>query len=114
LSGEQLPYALQQRDIRQVLIVQCLTNTIAKVHRLLSRMQLLVLCKQIVLSLRPIGIREDAIRRADQLALRFVLGTDAFGAFHRIDHVNWITRSDRLVRADWFASIAGGTCFGDH
>jgi hypothetical protein len=105
---------LQQRNVRHVLIVQRLTNTIAKVHRLLSRMQLLVFRKQIVLRLRPIGIREDAIRRANQLALRFVLGADAFGAFHWIDDVHWIPRGNGLVRADRFAGVASGACFGDH
>ena len=39
---------------------------------------------------------------AHQPALRLVLGADAFGALQCVDHVNWVSRGDRLVRANRF------------
>ncbi len=42
--------------------------------------------------LLEVGVRHDAVGRADQLALRLVLGADAFGAAQRVDHVDRVAR----------------------
>src|SRR6266536_1894052 len=79
-----------------------------------SSAQLLVFRQQILFALGPVRIVDDAIFRTYQLALRLVLGADAFGAFHRIDDVNRTARRNRLVRTDRLAGIASRARFGDH
>src|SRR6266496_2818158 len=77
-----------------------------------SSVQLLVLRQQILWALGPVRIGHDAALRTHQLALRLVLGADAFGAFHRIDDVDRAARRNRLVRTDRL--IASRARFGDH
>src|SRR5690606_11463003 len=72
-----------------------------------SIMQLSVLRQQLLPALDPVGVWHDAVGRADQHALRLVLGADALGAHHRIDDVDRIADRDRLVRAYRFAGVAG-------
>src|SRR6266567_2318392 len=79
-----------------------------------SSVQLLVFRQQILWALGPVRIGHDAALRTHQLALRLVLGADAFGAFHRIDDVDPAARRNRLVRADRLAGIASRARFGDH
>src|SRR6266487_3960622 len=79
-----------------------------------SSVQLLVFRQQILWALGPVRIGHDAALRTHQLALRLVLGADAFGAFHRIDDVDRAARRNRLVRTDRLAGIASRARFGDH
>src|SRR5579863_9293280 len=77
-------------------------------------MQLLVLRQQVVLALFPIRIRHDAAGRTDDLALRLVLGADAFRALQRVDDVHGIPRGNGLVRAYRLAGVASRAGVGDH
>src|SRR5271157_1311351 len=74
----------------------------------LSGVELLVLLQQLVFGLDKVGVLHNAFRRANQLALRLVFGADALGAFVRIDLVNRVACSDRLVRTHRLTGIASG------
>src|ERR1700693_729823 len=76
-------------------------------------MQLLILGEQVVLAFGPVRIGFDAVDRTDQLALRVVLGADAFGALHRIDYVHRVAGGDGLVWTYRFASVTRRTGIGN-
>jgi hypothetical protein len=56
---------------------------------------------------------DDAIGRADHLALRAVLGTDAFGASTGVDEINHVAGSDGVVRAHGDAGVTAGAVIGN-
>jgi hypothetical protein len=66
----------------------------------------LVLGQELVARLDDVGMLDDAVRGTDELALRLVLGADAFGAARRVDRVDEVAGADRLVRADRPARVA--------
>ena len=79
-----------------------------------SRMQVFVLFEQVFLGLWPVMVLNNAICRAHQLALRFILGADALGALGRIDHVDFIALRDGAVRALRFANVAVDAFIADN
>jgi hypothetical protein len=79
-----------------------------------SAVERLVLRLQLLGRLDEVRVLLDAVGRADQLALRLVLGADAFGAAQRVDDVDRVADGDRLVRAHRLAGVAGGAVLGDH
>src|SRR5690625_1686169 len=60
-----------------------------------------------------VGVRNDAFHRAKHLTLWFVEMADAFGAFGRIDHIDFRAHVDRSVRALRLANVAIDTFIGD-
>src|SRR6185369_13361190 len=72
-----------------------------------------VLRHQLFLRLDKVGIRDDAFGRANQLALRLVLGAHAFGALERVDQVDRVAHADRFIGAGRLAGVAGGAVVGD-
>ena len=59
------------------------------------------------------GFGHDAVGRADELALRLVLGADALGAAQGVDHVGGVADADRLVGTHRLAGVAGGAVVVD-
>lgn len=55
----------------------------------------------------------DALDRADFHALRGVKVTHAFGAFHRVNFINFDTLVNGFIRAFGFTHIAIDALFGD-
>lgn len=53
--------------------------------------QLFVLDPEHVFALDIARVLRDAINRADLDALRFIVMADAFGAFVRVDHIDFLT-----------------------
>src|ERR1039457_2189778 len=86
-------------------LVQLLANAVIEIHN--SNVQLLILGEQLLFRFVPVRVGLNAVRRTDQLALRFILGAHALGAFQRINDIHRIAGSDGLVRAHRLASIAG-------
>jgi hypothetical protein len=56
----------------------------------------------------------NAIDRAHLPALRFIEMTDTFGAFGRIDHVDFRPHRDCVVRALGLADVAIDALVGNH
>jgi hypothetical protein len=59
------------------------------------------------------GVFGDAIDRADLDALRFVVVSDAFGAFVGVDDVNLFSLGDSLIRALGFANVTVDALVGN-
>src|SRR6218665_2025143 len=59
-------------------------------------------------------VRRNAGHRADLHALGGIEMAHAFGAFVRVDLVDFQPEGDRLVRAFWLAHIAVDAFVGDH
>src|SRR5450759_2493564 len=112
VARDGLHHPLQQGDDGGVLLVQLLADAVIEIHN--STVQLLILGEQLLFRFVPVRVGLDAVRRTDQLALRFILGAHALGAFQRIDDVHRIAGSDGLVRAHRLASIAGRTGIVDY
>lgn len=70
------------------------------------RLQSLVLFLQLFGGLAPGRIEGNARYRAHLLALRLMVVTDAFGAFLRIDFVDFRTHGNGVVRALGLAHVA--------
>src|SRR5512137_2377186 len=57
---------------------------------------------------------DAAVNRAHLDALRRIVGADALGALHGVNHVNRIALADRLVRALGLARAAADAVVLDH
>ena len=78
-----------------------------------SGMKLIMLLAQQILRLWPLGVGDNVVGRADELALQLVLRPNSLGQAERIDHVDRISLENRLIGARLHAGIAGRTVFGD-
>ena len=65
----------------------------------------LVFFHQFLFRLDMIGIMRNTVDRAHLYTLGCLVVTDTFCAQVRIDHIDFITSTDRLVRALWFTYI---------
>ncbi|MGB8637134.1 MAG: hypothetical protein WCD30_03245, partial [Pseudolabrys sp.] len=79
MARDGLHQPLQKGNDGGVLLVQLLANAVIEIHSL--TMQLLVFGEQILFRFVPVRIGLNAIRRTNQLALRFILGAHALRAF---------------------------------
>jgi hypothetical protein len=75
--------------------------------------QFLVLNPETVLAFNMSRVFGDAVYRADLDALRFVIVTDALGAFSGIDFIDFCALRNRLVRTLGLADVAIDALVGD-
>jgi hypothetical protein len=60
-----------------------------------------------------LGIERNAVDRANLLALWLVIMADAFGTESRIDHIDFLTLRNSVIRALWLANITVDAFIGN-
>src|ERR1019366_2682853 len=78
-----------------------------------SVVDIVILDEKFIVRLAEVRMRLDAVSWAYQLTLRLIFSPDTLRAAQRIDQVDVVPGTDRLVRADRTAGVAIGADLGN-
>ena len=84
-----------------------------KVINLFKLNYLRVFCHQFIMGFRVFFVNQDAVHRANLLALRFIVVSDALRAEVGVDFVNFLALRDGIIGAFGFAYVAVDALVGN-